>query len=64
MLNTKAITAVTAGTGLVMPVWLPSLQQASTVAATLVPIASLIWLLTQIVLAIRTYRRGRNAPRD
>lgn len=64
MLSTKTITTGIAAAGFVMPAWLPSLQQASTAAATLVPIASLVWLVTQTVIAIRKYWRDTHARRD
>lgn len=39
--------------GLAMPVWLPSLDQVSTVAAQLVPILSAAWLAVQILAFIK-----------
>lgn len=43
----KATNGVAIG-GLTLPAWWPSLMQISEMAALLVPIASLIWLVVQI----------------
>lgn len=42
--------------GVVSPAWLPSLGDVSHVAAQLVPIASLFWLIIQIVRHFRNKR--------
>ncbi len=38
-----------AGAAIISPVWLPSLAAASEMAALLLPIAGLVWLVIQIV---------------
>lgn len=40
--------------GITMPAWWPTLAEISSLAATLVPIFSLIWLAIQIIRALRT----------
>jgi hypothetical protein len=42
-------TDVVAGAAVTSPVWLPWLQQTSEIAALLVPIFGVIWLVIQIV---------------
>lgn len=42
-----------AGAGIAMPLWFPSLEDVSGVAAHLVPILSAAWLTVQIVAYIR-----------
>ena len=42
-------TTVAAGFGVTMPTWLPTLDQASTWAAEVVPILSAFWLAIQIL---------------
>lgn len=42
-------TDVVAGAAVASPIWLPWLQQTSEVAALLVPIFGVIWLVIQIV---------------
>lgn len=49
----KTVTAFVAAAGLIMPEWLPTVAEVSGHAATLVPIASLVWLVTQIIRAWR-----------
>lgn len=57
----KATNGIAIG-GITMPAWWPSLAETSNVAAQLVPIASLIWILFQIYhharRALRTWRAG------
>lgn len=52
---TKATNMVAVG-GVTMPAWYSHLQAASSIAATLVPILSAVWLVVQIVRAMRTKR--------
>lgn len=50
-MNNTTTNAVAAA-ALVTPAWLPTLQQASTAAATLAPILGVVWLLVQIIAKI------------
>lgn len=50
---TVKITNGVAASGLVLPVWWPTLNEISAFAATLVPILSAIWLVVQIVRTLR-----------
>lgn len=54
---TKGTNVVAAG-GLASPLWLPSLEQVSQTAALMLPVASLAWIVVQIVLKVREYRRA------
>jgi hypothetical protein len=45
----EKITDVVAVAGIASPFWLPALQDASTIAALVLPILGVIWLLVQIV---------------
>lgn len=49
---TKATTGI-AGAGVILPAWWPSLAESSNVAAQLVPIVSLVWLVLQIIRHLR-----------
>lgn len=51
-LLTKATTGV-AGAGVTLPAWWPSLAESSNLAAQLVPIVSLVWLVLQIIRHLR-----------
>lgn len=44
--------------GVASPVWLPSLADVSHAAAQLVPIASLVWLILQIIRHLRSKRKS------
>ncbi len=55
---TKATTGV-AGAGVTLPAWWPSLADTSNIAAQMVPIVSLLWLILQIIRHVRN-REGRN----
>lgn len=46
-------TNVVAAAGLITPAWFPYLLDVSEMAAALVPIASLVWLVLQAILALR-----------
>jgi hypothetical protein len=47
--------------GVFSPTWMPSLGDMSHVAAQLVPIASLFWLIIQIVRHFRSKRKSDEA---
>ena len=52
-------TTVAAGFGVTMPAWLPTLDEASTFAAEMVPILSAFWLAIQIIrFAVKWYREA------
>ncbi|WP_425991403.1 hypothetical protein [Afipia sp. DC4300-2b1] len=51
MTDTGAVAAI------ISPWWLPALHQVSDVAALLLPIAGVIWLVVQIVVKIQQAKR-------
>lgn len=53
----KATNGVAAA-GVTLPVWLPTLEAASQVAAALVPILSALWLVVQITRFVLTWWKG------
>lgn len=56
-------TAVAAG-AVASPFWLPWLQTASEVAATVAPIVGLIWLIVQITTKVYdTFIKNKDAPK-
>lgn len=59
--NTEAVlnntTHVVAAGAVSAPVWLPSLTQVSSYAASIMPILGVVWLLVQIVRAIANWGR-------
>lgn len=53
----KTITTGVAVSGVTMPVWMPTLEEVSGLAETLVPILSAMWLIVQII----NYARKRGS---
>lgn len=54
---TDRVTDSVAVAAVASPVWLPALQQVSEVAALLLPIGGLVWLVIQAFFFIRNQRR-------
>lgn len=57
MTNGEIVTDTGAIVAIVSPWWLPALHQVSDVAALLLPIAGVIWLVVQIVVKIQQHKR-------
>lgn len=47
------------GAAVSSPWWLPMLQKVSEIAAIILPIAGLFWIILQMVMAIHKFRRGK-----
>lgn len=52
-------TNVIAGAAVASPWWLPALQNFSEIAALMLPIAGLIWLMVQIITHITKYYKDK-----
>lgn len=57
MTNGEIVTDTGAVAAIISPWWLPALHQVSDVAALLLPIAGVIWLVVQIVVKIQQAKR-------
>lgn len=57
MTNGEIVTDTGAIAAVASPWWLPALHQVSDVAALLLPIAGVIWLVVQIVVKIQQHKR-------
>lgn len=57
MTHGEIVTDTGAVAAIVSPWWLPALHQVSDVAALLLPIAGVIWLIVQIVVKIQQAKR-------
>lgn len=57
MTHGEIVTDTGAVAAIVSPWWLPALHQISDVAALLLPIAGVIWLVVQIVVKIQQARQ-------
>ena len=57
MTNGEIVTDTGAIVAIASPWWLPALHQVSDVAALLLPIAGVIWLVVQIVVKIQQHKR-------
>ncbi|UYO50350.1 hypothetical protein KQX64_07185 [Rhodopseudomonas palustris] len=55
------MTDISAVSAVASPIWLPYLKEVSDIAALLLPIFGLLWLLIQIVVKIHTVRTNRRA---
>lgn len=64
-MNNNMTTNVIAGTAVLTPWWWPLLQASSEVAALLLPIAGLVWLVVQIAGYFINHRKGnKNGLRE
>lgn len=59
MTHGEIVTDTGAVAAIVSPWWLPALHQVSDVAALLLPIAGVTWLIVQIVVKIMQARRQK-----
>lgn len=59
MTNGEIVTDTGAVAAIASPWWLPALHQVSDVAALLLPIAGVTWLVVQIVVKIQQARRPK-----
>lgn len=59
MTNGEIVTDTGAVAAIASPWWLPALHQVSDVAALLLPIAGVTWLVVQIVVKIQQARRSK-----
>ena len=57
MTHGEIVTDTGAVAAIVSPWWLPALHQVSDVAALLLPIAGVIWLVVQVVVKIQQARQ-------
>lgn len=57
MTHGEIVTDTGAIAAIASPWWLPALHQVSDVAALLLPIAGVIWLVVQIVVKIQQHKR-------
>lgn len=63
-MTSEQLTNGAAVAAVISPAWLPYLQTVSTVAALMLPIFGVFWLMVQISVRIFTVRRGSRNKGD